>query len=92
MMDDTQSRLDGNAAAGLLRDVFVEDVTSARGACKSCGQVGRIGASHVYMASLAPGAVIRCSSCESVLVVLVEVAGRVRLGMSGLEWLEIGEG
>ncbi|HXO67144.1 MAG TPA: DUF6510 family protein [Candidatus Dormibacteraeota bacterium] len=92
MMEDAQTRLDGNAAAGLLREVFAEDVTSARGACKSCGQVGRIGAAHVYMANLAPGAVIRCNSCESVLVVLVEVGGRVRLGMSGLEWLEIGEG
>jgi hypothetical protein len=92
MMDDAESRLDGNAAAGLLREVFVEDVTSARGACKSCGQVGRIGASHAYMANLAPGAVVRCTSCESVLVVLVEVGGRVRLGMSGLQWMEFGEG
>jgi Family of unknown function (DUF6510) len=92
MMDDAESRLDGNATAGLLREVFARDVTSARAACKSCGQVGRIGAAHVYMANLAPGAVIRCSSCESVLVVVVEVAGRVRLGMSGLEWMEFGEG
>jgi hypothetical protein len=89
MMND---RLDGNAAAGLLRQIFVEDVTSARAACRSCGRVGPIGASHVYMASLAPGAVIRCSGCDSALVVLVEHGGRVRLGMSGVEWLEIGEG
>jgi hypothetical protein len=30
-MNETQLRLDGNAAAGILRDVFVYDVSAARG-------------------------------------------------------------
>jgi len=88
-MDDRESRLDGNTAAGLLRQVFVEDVTVARGACKSCGQVQQVGATHAYMNTLAPGAVLRCSTCESALVVVVELGGKLRLGMPGLRWLEI---
>jgi hypothetical protein len=89
MIDEGGSRLDGNAAAGLLREIFVEDLTAARAACGACGQVGPIGAAHAYMESLAPGAVIRCNACESVLLVLVRQGGRVRLGMTGLRWLEI---
>ena len=43
-MDDQQLRLDGNAAAGLLQEVFVHELTVARGACASCGAVGEMGA------------------------------------------------
>ena len=32
-MDETQLRLDGNAAAGVLRNLFVDELTTARGAC-----------------------------------------------------------
>ena len=88
-MDDDQTRLDGNTAAGLLREVFVEDVTVARGACRSCGQVAQVGAAHAYMNALAPGAVLRCNTCENALVVMVEMSGKLRLGMPGLRWLEI---
>jgi hypothetical protein len=88
-MDDLETRLDGNSAAGLLSQVFVEDVTVARGACRSCGKVSQVGASHAYMNTLAPGAVLRCSTCESALVVLVELGGKLRLGMPGLAWLEV---
>ncbi len=88
---DKQLRLDGNAAAGLLRQVFAHDVSAARGACASCGQVGEIGAAHLYMGNLSPGAVLRCSACEEVLMVVVDRGGRWRLGMPGLQWLEINE-
>ena len=36
-MDETQLRLDGNAAAGMLREIFVHEMSTARGACASCG-------------------------------------------------------
>jgi hypothetical protein len=90
-MDDNESRLDGNTIAGLLQEVFVEDVTVARGACRSCGMVARVGAGHAYMNALAPGAVLRCQKCENALVVVVDVGGKLRLGMPGLRWLEIGQ-
>jgi hypothetical protein len=89
MMDETQLRLDGNAAAGLMREVFVHDMTAARGACASCGNVAAMGSQHLYMSSLAPGAVLRCSRCEAVLLVFVHAGGRYRLGLRGLTWLEV---
>jgi hypothetical protein len=89
MMDETQLRLDGNAAAGLMREVFVRDMTAARGACASCGNVAAMGSQHLYMSALAPGAVLRCSRCQAVLLVLVHARGRYRLGMRGVTWLEL---
>jgi uncharacterized protein DUF6510 len=88
-MDETQLRLDGNAAAGMMRDVFALELTAAKGACASCGTIAAMGAQHLYMYPLAPGAVLRCSSCGEVLMVVVQGGGRYRLGLRGLTWLEV---
>ena len=88
-MDDQQLRLDGNAAAGLLQEIFVHELTDARGACAACGAVGEIGSQHLYMSPRSPGAVLRCSVCESVLMVVVHAGGRFRLGLQGLVWIEM---
>jgi hypothetical protein len=86
---DAALRLDGNAAAGLLGEVFVHELTDARGACAGCGAVGELGAQHLYMAPRSPGAVLRCATCESVLMVIVHAGGRFRLALQGLVWLEM---
>jgi Family of unknown function (DUF6510) len=88
-VDDMHLRLDGNAAAGMLREVFVYDLTTARGACASCGAVAQMGSQHAYMYHLSPGAVLRCHGCQEVLMVLVSGGGRYRLAMRGLKWLDI---
>jgi hypothetical protein len=88
-MDESQLRLDGNAAAGMLREVFTEDITVALGACASCGTVAEMGAQHLYMYSGAPGAVLRCQACQNVLIVMVRTEDRYRLGLPGLRWLEV---
>jgi hypothetical protein len=87
-MDETQLRLDGNAAAGMLREVFVYDLSGARGACASCGAIGQMGGQHLYMYPRSPGAVLRCHTCEGVHMVFVHAGGRYRFGMQGLKWLE----
>jgi hypothetical protein len=87
-MDETQLRLDGNAVAGLLQELFVPEVTTTRGACASCGAISEMGAVPVYMYPHAPGAVLRCGHCETVLMVLVHGGEHVRLGLPGLAWLE----
>jgi hypothetical protein len=81
-------RLDGNAAAGLLQDMFAPEVTTLRGRCAACGAVDEIGAQHLYMYPRAPGAVLRCRSCESVLLVVTRHARRLRVGPQGYAWLE----
>ncbi len=88
-MHERELRLDGNAAAGLFEEVFVHEVTSARGACAACGAVGEMGAQHLYMTPLSPGAVLRCTSCGGILMVIVHAGGRFRLALQGLVWLEM---
>ena len=88
-LGDTRLKLDGNAMAGVLQELFVDDVTAARGKCASCGAVGDVGEQHLYMYPTSPGAVLRCATCENVLVVVVHAKERVRFALSGLTWVEI---
>lgn len=74
-----------------LANFSTSEVTGARGACVGCGAVGALGAQHLYMHPLAPGAVLRCRWCEHVLMVLVHAEGRVRLAVRGIAWLDIEE-
>ena len=84
---DAELKVDGNAAAGLLREVFVHEMTSARIACDGCGQVEPMGAAHAYMH--APGLVLRCHHCEAVLLVLTQRRGGYLLGFQRSKWLEV---
>ena len=88
-MDETQLRLDGNAAAGILREVFVHELSAARGQCAACGGIAPLGSQHLYMYPRSPGAVLRCTTCQGVLMVVVNAGGRYRLALPGLVWLEM---
>jgi hypothetical protein len=79
--------LDGNAIAGLLVEVFGAEMTTARGACASCGAVVQIAGLVVY--ARAPGTVVRCPGCGGVLMVLVAVRGVTCVDLSGLAALEL---
>jgi hypothetical protein len=87
-MDDADLRVDGNALAGVLGEVFVHEMTSARIACDGCGEVEPIGAEHAYMQ--APGIVLRCRHCEDVLLVITQRGSRYLLGFKESRWLQIG--
>ena len=55
-----EQRLDGNAAAGTLGEVFSFEVTTAEYACDGCGRTGRLEEAMVYEAR-ALGIVVRRS-------------------------------
>ena len=59
-------RLDGNAAAGILSEVFVPDITTARATCANCGTIRALGALLVYAHGM--GMVVRCPSCDAVVL------------------------
>ena len=80
--DDADAALDGNAIAGLLASVFGTDMTMAVGTCGSCGAVSVVAELAVYLSEL--GAVVRCRSCESVLMVFVSVREVVCVDLMGL--------
>jgi len=88
-MDESALRLDGNACAGLLCEIFTHDMTAARAACGGCGAVGPIGEQHLYGYPDGPGAVLRCHRCESVLLVITTTETRHRLGAQGMAWIDM---
>ena len=79
--------LDGNAAGGLLQEIFGTEMTVAVATCGSCGSVAQIGADAVYAGG--PGTVIRCRSCEGVLVVITQVRGRHCVDLMGIRTLDM---
>jgi hypothetical protein len=81
------ARLDGNAVAGLLGELFGRELTLATGVCGSCGAAAFVAELHVYLR--ATGTVVRCAACEAVLLRIVEGRGRVWLDLSGLATLEL---
>lgn len=80
-----QRRLDGNAAAGPLRDVFALDLLAARCTCGTCGSTAAL-AEHLVYAD-APALVVRCPGCSAVVLRHGTGGGRVRLELSGLSLL-----
>jgi Family of unknown function (DUF6510) len=87
MNSDTQSFLDGNAAAGPLREVFAPDLTTAAGQCAGCGHVAVLAQARLY--TRAPGIVARCTECDCVLLRLVTGTGRTWIDMRGLTYLQV---
>ena len=64
--NDLDCVLDGNAAAGLLQEIFVLEITAAQIQCDACGFAGAVGSLHLYAAPM--GAVLRCPHCEATLM------------------------
>jgi hypothetical protein len=82
-LDDADLRLDGNAAAGLLSEVFAAEMTTASGTCASCGATYALGAVQLY--AQAPGAVLRCPDCTAVLMCVVRFPdGGFMVDLTGL--------
>ena len=78
--------LDGNAIAGTLVAVFGTEMTTATGTCASCGTRSIVGEFGVYLR--APGVVVRCRHCNSVVMVFVEAHGVMCVDLGGLAALD----
>ncbi len=80
-------RLDGNAAAAMLSEIFVADVTAARATCANCGVVREVGALPVY--GYAMGMVMRCPDCDAVIMRLTQIRTHVYLDATGAKLLVV---
>jgi hypothetical protein len=78
--------LDGNAIAGRLVEVFGAEMTTAEGTCAHCGASALVAELVVYLQ--APGTVVRCRSCESVLMVIVQARGINCVDLRGIAALQ----
>jgi len=78
--------LDGNAVAGQLHEIFGTEMTTAVGTCATCGAIAEVAESVVYLN--APGTVVRCRNCLSLLAVITNIREMNCVDLSGLAWLE----
>ncbi|HEX6552980.1 MAG TPA: DUF6510 family protein [Ktedonobacteraceae bacterium] len=81
-------KLDGNAAGRVLQVTFPFDMTHIQATCAGCGTTNAFAAVAAYMHGM--GTVIRCQSCDTVLMRIAQVRGRYLLDMPGIRVLEIG--
>jgi Zn finger protein HypA/HybF involved in hydrogenase expression len=86
-VEEQDLKLDGNAVAGLFRELFSFELTTARARCDNCGAIAEVGSVLVF--ANAPGSVLRCPQCESVLMRIAKDGGRYWLDVRGISWLEI---
>ena len=81
-------RVDGNAAAGMLSEIFVSDVTVARARCAGCGSSREIAMLMVYAHGM--GTVMRCPDCDGVVLRMARTPTHVWLDASGASSIAIG--
>jgi hypothetical protein len=88
-MQTEELRLDGNAAGGILRDVFTHEMTVALATCAGCGTMGPIGGLLEYGHGM--GIILRCPTCDTPVLRIVRTPGLLRLDLSGILLLTIPE-
>jgi ribosomal protein S27E len=84
-MDDAAADdlvVDGNAIGGMLMEVFGAEMTTTVVTCDNCGAVSQVAELAVYRPGL--GTVVRCRSCESVLMVFATVRGVTCVDLMGV--------
>jgi Zn finger protein HypA/HybF involved in hydrogenase expression len=75
------THIDGNAAPD---DVFARDLSAASATCEACGQTGPVAAAMVYESM---GSVLRCPSCDAILMRVVQHGTETCVDMRGLRVL-----
>jgi len=85
MMDDVMP-LDGNAAAGRLADLFAVEMTRALMVCDGCGREGALATLTLYGGA---GMVLRCPSCEAVILRLLDTGTTLNLDLRGCTRLTV---
>ena len=82
-----ERRLDGNAVAGALAELFAFDVVPADCTCAHCGRTRPVAQYDLYADS--PALVLRCAGCTGVVLRYSSAGGRIRLDMSGTRLLAL---
>jgi hypothetical protein len=82
-----QMMLDGNAVAGELAALFGVDMTGNDAECAHCHQVHQVGAMLAF--TQCPGVVLRCPSCEAVMVRIVRTPRGTYVDVRGATYLRM---
>ena len=79
--------LDGNAAAGLLQQIFAIDVTTASITCDGCQLIQPLAALRLY--GLPMGNILRCPRCQATLIRAVAREKECWLDLRGVSALRL---
>jgi hypothetical protein len=79
--------LDANATAGLLYEIFGVEMTASPTECAHCGNEGEIG--ELLAFTRGPGIVLRCSTCENVVLRIVQTSEAIYLDARGAVYLRL---
>ena len=79
--------LDGNAAAGILSEIFALEMTSSSAECANCGRQGALGTLLAFMQ--APGVVLRCPACEHIVLRIVQTPAAIHLEFRGAAYISL---
>jgi hypothetical protein len=90
MLRPEHPRLDGNAAAGILSEIFGRDTTLAEGACRHCGRIGPLAETIAEVDEA--GVILLCRGCGHTLLTYVHAAGRTSLALPGLAAVQWADG
>jgi len=86
-MEDADLRLDGNAAAGLLAEVFRAEMTTAEVTCAGCGMVAAVAELMRYGHEM--GAILRCAGCDTAVIRVARTRRRYWLDLRGARMLRL---
>jgi hypothetical protein len=87
-IDLTQSlMLDGNAAAGILHEIFDLEMTASPTECANCGMEGEIATLQAYMEG--PGIILRCPGCQGVILRILQTPEAIYLDARGAVYLRL---
>jgi hypothetical protein len=87
MESDRDLVLDGNAAAGVLQEIFGDDMTNVRGTCDHCASVAAVGQLVAYIGG--PGIVLRCPACSSVMIRIAQTSKGTYVDARGVRHLRM---
>ena len=79
--------LDGNAAAGILSEIFTLEMTGSWIECANCGREGEMGTLLAFMQ--APGVILRCPVCENIILRIVESPTAIYLDLRGAVYISL---
>ncbi len=86
-MTSDEQHLDGNAAGGVLGQIFAVEITTAQITCAGCGRDGILAETDVYATAM--GTIIRCPGCGDALIRVAHGPQRYWVDFSGMRLLQL---
>jgi hypothetical protein len=79
--------LDANASAGALFEIFGVEMTASPTECAHCGREGDVGTLLAF--TQGPGLILRCPSCENIILRIVQTPEAIYLDARGAVYLRL---